>query len=278
MADIYRKTSLERLSNPEQLDKMIKITSPLSWLALLAVLAIVAVTVVWSIFGTLPTVETVSGVIVHTEHADAIYSDATGVLESFYTEAGAAIVKGDKIAKIRLSDGTEKDVCAIRDGVLSVLTSEVGAPVLVGTEIARVTPKGMGDLVVVCYVPLAYAQKFEKGMEVLVYPTSVDSQKYGHMEAEIVAVDEYATNVSSLSYVLGSGNLVAEQFAANGPVVSVLCKIKTDSATKSGFYWSNKSAKNLTVSDETIVSAKIVVDECAPIKKLIGKFQDEMEG
>ena len=278
MADIYRKTSLERLSNPEQLDKMIKISSPLSWLALLAVLAIIAVTVVWSIFGTLPTVETVSGIVVHAEHTDAIYADATGVVESFYKAVGDPIAKGDKVAKITLSGGKAKDICALRDGVLSALTVEVGAPVLVGTEIARVTPKGVGDLVVVCYVPLAYAQKFQKGMEVLVYPASVDSQKYGHMEAEVVAVDEYATNVNSLSYVLGSGNLVAEQFAANGPVVSVLCKIRTDDDTKSGFYWSNKSAKNLTVSNETIVSAKIVVDECAPIKKLIGKFQDDMEG
>lgn len=278
MADIYRKTSLERLSNPEQLDKMIKISSPMSWLALLAVLAIVAVTVVWSICGTLPTVETVSGIIVHAEHTDAIYSDDTGVVESFYKETGATIAKGDKIATIKRSDGTVQDICAHRDGVLSALTLEVGATVLPGTEIARVTPKDVGDLVVVCYVPLAYAQKFEKGMEVLVYPASVDSQKYGHMEAEIVSVEEYATNVNSLSYVLGSGNLVAEQFAANGPVVSVLCKLKTDKDTKSGFYWSNKSAENLTVSNETIVSAKIVVDESAPIKKLIGKFQDDMEG
>jgi len=72
--------------------------------------------------------------------------------------------------------------------------------------------------------------------------------------------------------------MVAEQFAANGPIVSVVCKIKTDSATKSGYYWSSDSAKNLTISNGTVITAKIVVDECAPITKLIGKFKDDMEG
>jgi len=98
------------------------------------------------------------------------------------------------------------------------------------------------------------------------------------MEAEIISVDEYATNTNSLAYVLGSGNMVAEQFASNGPIVSIVCKIKTDKETKSGYYWSSDSAKNLTISNGTVISAKIVVDECAPITKLIGKFKDDMEG
>jgi len=278
MADLYRKSALDKLSNPEQLDRMIKVSSPLSWLALVAVLLVIAVTVVWSIFGTLPTTETVSGMIVDSNSVNSIYSENAGTLEKYAKEVGNEVKKGDKIAEIKLSDGTTKAVNADRDGVLSVLSLEAGTPVLAGTEIARITPKDMGAQVIVCYVPLAYAQKFEVGMEVLVYPTSIDSQKYGHMEAEIVSVDDYATNVNSLAYVLGSGNMVAEQFAANGPIVSVVCKIKTDSATKSGYYWSSDSAKNLTISNGTVITAKIVVDECAPITKLIGKFKDDMEG
>ena len=278
MADLYRKSALDKLSNPEQLDRMIKVSSPMSWLALIAVLLVIIVTVIWSIFGTLPTTETVSGMILDRTSVNSVYSDTAGTLEKYVIKVGNEVKKGDKIAEIKLSDGTIKDINANRDGVLSVLTLEDGMPILAGTEIARITPNNLGSQVVVCYVPLAYAQKFKPGMEVLVYPTSIDSQKYGHMEAEIVFVDEYATNVASLSHVLGSGNMVAEQFASNGPIVSVVCKIKTDSTTKSGFYWSSDKAKNLTISNGTVISAKIVVDECAPITKLIGKFKDDMEG
>lgn len=278
MADLYRKSSLDKLSNPEQLDRMIKISSPLSWLALIAVLLVIAATVVWSIIGTLPTTETVSGMIVDANSVNAVYSESAGTLEKYCVDVGKEVKNGDKIAEVKQTDGTVKVIKADRDGVLSAYSLEPGTPVLAGTEIARITPKNSGNQVIVCYVPLAYAQKFEKGMEVLVYPTSIDSQKYGHMEAEIISVDEYATNTSSLAYVLGSGNMVAEQFASNGPIVSIVCKIKTDKETKSGYYWSSDSAKNLTISNGTIISAKIVVDECAPITKLIGKFKDDMEG
>lgn len=278
MAELYRKSSLDKLSNPEQLDRRIKISSPLSWLALIAVLLIIVATVVWSIFGTLPTTETVSGMIVSTSNVNAVYSENTGTLEKYCKEIGNSVKNGEKIAEIKLDDGTVKNVVADRDGVLSVLSLEVGTPVLAGSEVARITPKDVGNQAVVCYVPLAYAQKFEKGMEVLVYPTSVDSQKYGHMEAEIISVDDYATNANSLAYIFGTGNMVAEQFAANGPIVSIVCKIKSDDSTKSGYYWSSKNAKNLTVSNGTVISAKIVVEECAPITKLIGKFKDDVEG
>ncbi len=277
MADIFRKSSLDKLSNPEQLDRMIKISSPLSWLALIAVLAIIAVTVVWSIVGTLPTTETVNGIIVNSENAVGVYSDVSGILEKYHVKIGDKVKPGDKLADIKVSDSETKTVKATSNGKISAFSAEVGTGVLPGSELARLTPDDAGSQIVICYVPLMTAQKFEKEMQVLIYPASVDSQKYGHMEAEIVCVEEYATNTNSMAYVLGSGNLVAEQFVANGPVVAVVCKIKTDASSKNGFYWSSENGKQLSVSNNSIVSAKIVVDECAPITKLIGTFNDDAE-
>ena len=46
MAQIYRKTALDKISSPEQLDKSLKITSPLSWLVLLGLTLIVIVAVI----------------------------------------------------------------------------------------------------------------------------------------------------------------------------------------------------------------------------------------
>lgn len=274
MADLYRKSSMEKLSNPEQLDRMIKITSPLSWLALIATLLIIAATVVWSIVGTLPAIETVSGVIAGAENVCGIYSDVTGTVETIYKAPGDQVAAGEKIAGIRTAGGEVREITAKEAGTLAVLSVEEGTFVPGGTEVARLTPDSADAQVVVCYVPLAVSQKLKTGMEVLVYPVSVDSQKYGHMEGEILSIDEYAANAASMAYVLGAGNLVAEQFAANGPVAAVVCKLRTDESAVSGFYWSGGSGKSLSVSNGVIVSAQIVVEECAPITKLIGRFQD----
>jgi hypothetical protein len=75
MAELYNKAALERLSSPEQLDKAISVSKPISWLALLGVTVIIAAAVVWSIFGTLPTVTPVNGIILR---SDAMVSDESG--------------------------------------------------------------------------------------------------------------------------------------------------------------------------------------------------------
>lgn len=277
MADLYRKSSMDKLSNPEQLDRMIKITSPLSWLALAAALLIVAATVVWSVIGTLPTTQTVSGVIAGADNICGVYSSVTGTVEKIYKNAGEKVTAGEKIADVRTAGGEVKEIAAGEAGTLDILSIEEGSYVLGGMEVARLSPQDAGMQVVVCYVPLATAQMLKEGMEVLVYPVSVDSQKYGHMEGEILSIDDYAANTASLAYVLGADNLVAEQFAASGPVVSVVCRLRTDETTASGFFWSGSGGKKLSVSNGAIVSAQIVVDECAPITKLIGRFQENME-
>lgn len=61
---VYRKAILDRISSPDQLDKMIVITSPSFWLAVLGGAVIIAVVLVWSIFGSLPMHMETSGVLV----------------------------------------------------------------------------------------------------------------------------------------------------------------------------------------------------------------------
>lgn len=49
MSNIFRKSVIERLSSPEQLDKMIRITGPLTWLFIVACVLVFIPLVFWSI-------------------------------------------------------------------------------------------------------------------------------------------------------------------------------------------------------------------------------------
>ena len=62
MAELFRKSSLEKLSSPEQLDKAITVSTPVSWLALIGITAIIGAVVVWSILGSLPTIVSAQGI------------------------------------------------------------------------------------------------------------------------------------------------------------------------------------------------------------------------
>lgn len=276
MPNLYRKSSIEKLSNPEQLDHMITIASPMSWIALLGVVIIVVSVIIWSITGTLPSTITVNGIVANPESACAYYSEQSGTVTKLLKKPGDSVKKDDGILIIKSNDGSEHTIKANNDGKITDYLVEIDASVYLGEEIARYTPAVSQDQVVVCYVPLSVAAQLEKDMKVLLYPSSVDSQKYGHMEAWVESVGEYAVTTSNMWYVTGADNLMADQFLSEGPVISIVCRIKTDSSTASGFYWTSKNGNRLSISNGTFVSAKIVTEECAPITKLFNNMKEQI--
>ena len=54
MAELFRKAALERLSSPEQLDKAITVSKPVSWLALIGITIIIVAFIAWLIFNSFP--------------------------------------------------------------------------------------------------------------------------------------------------------------------------------------------------------------------------------
>ena len=92
-------------------------------------------------------------------------------------------------------------------------------------------------------------------MEVLVYPTTVNKQEYGHMTATVVNVDNYVTSTESLRTQLGNDTLV-ETFLNDGPVIAVTCELKEDDNTSSGYYWSSSKGKDVMLLEGTLVEAR----------------------
>ena len=277
MADLYRKSSIEKLSNPDQLDRAITISSPMSWIALLGVTIIIIATMIWSVFGTLTTTQTVTGIVINPDSVCAYYSDYYGTVTKILKKPGDSVKKNDELIVIQLSDKNEMVIKADMSGELTECLINVDDKVTPGTEIARYTPYINQEQVVVCYVPVYIANQLEVGMKTLVYPDSVDSQKYGHMEAVVENIGKHAASVNNLVYVLGSGNMMVEMFANNGPIVAVVCRLITDDKTDSGYYWSSDNGKDITISNGSLVTAKIVTEECAPISKLFANIKKKVE-
>ena len=89
MAQLYRKSALDRISSPEQLDKALTVTSTMSWIALAAVTLILAVTIVWSIVGTIPVTVTTSGIVASPVSTNAVYTPESGSVTAVLVYPGA---------------------------------------------------------------------------------------------------------------------------------------------------------------------------------------------
>lgn len=207
MAQLFRKSSIERLSSPEQLDKAIVVTSPMSWTVLIGIAIIIICFTVWAFCGTMPTTLKAKGVI------------SNGVLTD---------------GQLEISEISEDDVFAV---------FYVGAEQLPGIK---------------------------PGMEVVANMPSFDNQKYGHMTGSIISVGSTVETEESIMERIGTNGDVREYLGiSDQPIVSVICSLNKAQESKNGLYWSNSNGEELSVKYGSFVDVTIVMDEQAPITKLI---------
>lgn len=98
--DTYRKVALERLSSPEQVDEILKISSAREWIAFLAVFILLAATGIWSVVGSLPTKTNGHGVIVRTGGIVNVSTLHSGLLLSVGVTVGDQIKRNQVIARV----------------------------------------------------------------------------------------------------------------------------------------------------------------------------------
>ncbi len=282
MADIYRKSALERISSPEQMDKAITVTSPLSWLALGAVTVIVVVTLIWSIVGTLPVTVSTMGIVTAPTSTNSVYAPEAGRILEILVRENQIIRKDEPVIKYRVgSFGEPRTICATQPGVVTKIMVTNDSDVSRGGDVLRFTPafSTRASQVVVCYVKQSDANKLRRNMQASVSLQSADSQTYGHMTARIVSIDDYPATESGMSDVLGTGNGLSSAFKADNPsVVAVTCELLEDPSTVSGYYWSNKRGAKKEVDTNALVNVKFIVDEVRPITKLFSKMKEIWEG
>ena len=99
-ASFFRKSALEKLSTPEKLDQLIKVTGPKSWIALLTIALALGVGITWSVFGRVKTKLDVVGVVLGGDVHEVV-STAQGQLVELKVAIGNKVKKGDIIATIQ---------------------------------------------------------------------------------------------------------------------------------------------------------------------------------
>lgn len=69
MSRVFRKTVLDRLSSPEQLDQLVQITRPQGWIALGILSGVMIGALLWGWFGSVPVEITANGILQPSEQA-----------------------------------------------------------------------------------------------------------------------------------------------------------------------------------------------------------------
>ncbi|QGK75407.1 NHLP bacteriocin system secretion protein [Flavobacterium sp. SLB02] len=99
-APFFRKSALEKLSTPEKLDQLIKVTGTKAWIALITIIVAIFTAVIWSFMGTVKTKLDVVGVVLGGDIHEVV-ATAQGQLVELKIAIGNNVKKGDVIATIR---------------------------------------------------------------------------------------------------------------------------------------------------------------------------------
>lgn len=168
-------------------------------------------------------------------------------------------------------------IIAPQDGVVTNVAVQKGQLVSAGTEMFKIKAQDTGEEAhsgVVCFVPLSDAKKLKPGMQVTITPSTVREQEYGHINAVVAEVAEYNATTTEMQQILGDDLMVSGIQQQQGPSVKVVVTPNTNSATASGFEWSNKNGYDVDITDGTMASLKVIIDEKAPISKLLPYLKD----
>ncbi|MBF0286042.1 MAG: NHLP bacteriocin system secretion protein [Magnetococcales bacterium] len=98
--EIFRKTALERLASPEQLDLTVQVTTPKGWLALIGLIGIIVMACIWSFVGSIPTKVMGKGLLIKSGGVADVVALSTGQVATLYVETGDVVRTGQTVARI----------------------------------------------------------------------------------------------------------------------------------------------------------------------------------
>ncbi len=98
---LFRKSALEKLSSPDNLDEAIVAASPYHWVAFLSAFLVVAGALAWGFLGSVPTRVRAEGILLH--HGSEIYSasaEGNGKLITILVGLGDRVIEGQTVAEL----------------------------------------------------------------------------------------------------------------------------------------------------------------------------------
>ena len=106
--DIFNKAALERLSTPEQLDTLMRVTQPAGWVALATTAVVLGGVVAWSILGDLRVTVPARGILIRGGALIDIQAGSNGRILKFLVKPGDVVNPGDAVAEIAQREMVEE--------------------------------------------------------------------------------------------------------------------------------------------------------------------------
>lgn len=306
--NVFRQSAVDRLSSPEQLDTLTRVTTPKGWIALVAVGLLIAIAAVWSIAGSQSVKITGEGFIVRPGGVVAVGATVEGQVTDVRIRLNDQVKRGDVIARVsqpelmdellrlrNLRQATaasdSKAIAELDEAILlqeqliserTRIVSPYGGRVLevgvkkydrlsAGAAVATLELDGgtQGGLQTIMYIPAQVGKKITPGMEVSINPTSINKEEYGNLLGRVISISEYPATQQSMMNTLGNEAFVRQLSVTGEALLEVRIEMLTDVSTPSGYRWSTKEGPPMKLDSGTPMTGSITLYKQKPITNVL---------
>ena len=303
MADLFRKTALDTVATPEQLDKQVKIVRPATWVICLIFVIGMITFMLWSVTYHITDGVNMQGVVFTNNNIIQTKASRECMVTDVLVNAGEYVEAGDIIAVLSYDEmlaqiaGKREELANQQEGSqdyerietqIQKLTEEYTARTIIksthsgyvrdvvnngcalaeGEEIMSLMPDN-GYNEVVAYVSKQTAQQLELGMTAQISPVYAPREEYGYMTGAITSIGEIPVTEDNIISKMGSLSYVENILLDSASFVEVRMKLEIDGDSDNHYHWSNKKGEAVSVEMGTQCSIIVVTKEYLPIELLL---------
>ncbi len=261
------KKPIEKLSSPDQLDRLLVVIRLPGWIALLVLLLISLSILLWSIFGSIPVTTSGRGILFNPYSIVHMQSDTEGVVKNIYVQERVQIKKGAPLLDLQTSE-KEIKFLAPSDGEVLVLQVLPGEVVSFGQTLLWFQKPSEKNLIY-SFFSLEKGDQIKPGMPAHIAFDSTRTELYGKMEGVVKEVLPLVVNQQSDVVKSIPSESLRKYLATQSLSVIVSIEPTLDPSTPSGYRWTTKEGPPYKIPFGSIADVKVTLAEKRPITYVI---------
>ncbi|MFI4986718.1 MAG: biotin/lipoyl-binding protein, partial [Alphaproteobacteria bacterium] len=197
---IFRAAAIERLSSPDQLEQLVRITRPFDWIAAVVICLGLAAVIAWSVIGRIPTRISGEGILISDggRVVDAV-SAVGGRLASIAVAVGDHVKEGQIIARLSQTDTEERhrsaaEVLHEREREHAALTAAIERELAAKAKSFAAQKAGYDQVIAAAEQRAGYLATDVKNLEATLAKGFATRREMEERRAELVAAQQRITD------------------------------------------------------------------------------------
>ena len=171
-----------------------------------------------------------------------------------------------RIAQLEKQIADKSEILSLQAGCVLEITVEVGQFVHPGTRLGAIEVNRQASQIgAIAYFAVKDGKRIQPGMPIQITPTPVKRERFGGIEGQVTQVSPFPVTQAGVSSILGNPDMVENLIGQAGAMIEARADLKLDPSTFSGYQWSSGKGPTFKISAGTTTTARVKVEERAPI-------------